>query len=1191
MNRRSVFFYTSALALFVCSSLSVNVQAQVFINEIVASNIQGLQDEDGDYPDWIELFNASDSTVNLSGYGISDDIEDPFKYLLPDFELVSGQYYVLFASDKDRGSQGEVLTEYWETVVRNGDSTRYLIPQSAVSNEWVNKNFDDSGWSDGTFGLGYGDGDDATVVDNGTLSVFSRTTFTIDDISSVQGLMFHVSFDDGYVAYLNGVEISRSNMTGTAPISYNASASDLVEEAALIIGAELTGIDIEDFKDELVDGENVLAIQVHNISTGSSDLSLIPFLSVSRETNPAGSRGIASEINLINSVDSYPHTNFKLSSAGETLVLTNPDSMLIDEITYPELKMDESYGRSIENDSTWYIFTSVTPAAENAATGFISRLPKPEFNIEGGVFSDPIELSLSDTSIGDIVYFTIDGTEPTTGSLKFGKDSRTVGETFSLKFKTIQSGMLSSEVVTNTYVIGASHSLPVVSVSTAPDNLWSDETGIYVVGTNGISGNCTGPSNFNQDWEIPINIELFETDGTIGFNSRAGAKIFGGCSRTQPQKSLSIFFRGEYGNPELDYRIFEEKDIDKFQGFVLRNSGNDFNNTHFRDALMTTLVEDTEVDYQAYRPAVVYLNGEYWGIHNIREKVNEHFVAANSNGKADDVDLVGPRSEQLIHGSNQNYLEFLSAIGAANMNDPEQYQTVEDMIDIDNYIDYQAVQIYFANTDWPGNNIKYWRNSLTNTGWRWILYDTDFGFNFIGTSNHNTIAFATNPNCNCGWPNPSWSTYTLRQFLESDIFTQKFVNRLAGLMNTVFDEDKINATIDSLSQVIAPEMALHKDRWGGDVTGWEGNIGALRNFANARNGFMESHIQSEFDLSLVRNLSVHVSNSAHGDVKVNRIVPVSYPWVGRYFSGMPIEVTAIPKPGYEFTGWSGSSTSQEHKIFLNAGDAATANFQIALSENSTIVVNEIMYNSSDESNSGDWVELFNAAGYDIDLSGWTVKDDDDTHEYIFPEGSELKSGEYLVVVEDFADFNSVYENVSPLYGELGFKLSGSSDKVRIYNHEAMLIDSLEYSDEEPWPLEADGMGYSLELVNSYIDNTSSENWRASNSIGGSPAAENSVSVANEEESEETPSEIVLDQNYPNPFNPSTNIRFQLPEQSKVRLAIFDMLGREVSVLDQGIRPAGTYTLSWNASRQASGLYFYRLEVGEEVYTKKMLLIK
>lgn len=1190
MKIRSVFFYTSVAALFVCSSLSVNAQAQLFINEIVASNTQGLQDEDGDYPDWIEIYNSSDSVINLLGYGISDDIEDPFKYVLPDFELAANQYYVVFASDKDRGSEGEVLTEYWETVIRNGDSTRYLVPQSAVSSEWVNLEFDDTGWSDGTFGLGYGDGDDATVVDNGTLSIFSRTTFTIDDISALKSLMFHISYDDGYVAYLNGVEISRSNMTGAAPISYNTEASDLVGEASLIIGAELPGIDINDYKDELVEGENVLAIQIHNISTGSSDLSLIPFLSVSRASNPAGSRGIANEINLINTVDSYPHTNFKLSSAGETIVLTHPDSIQADEVTYPALKMDESYGRSIDDDSTWYIFTTLTPAAENAPNGFISRLPAPEFNLEAGLYSESIELSLADTNIGDIVYFTVDGTEPTIASPIFGKESRPVAETSALRFRTIQSGKLPSDVITKTYIIGTDHSLPVVSVSTAPDNLWSDESGIYVVGTNGISGNCTGPSNFNQDWEIPVNVELIETDGTIGFNSRAGAKIFGGCSRTQPQKSLSIFFRGEYGNPELDYKLFEEKNIDKFQGFVLRNSGNDFNNTHFRDALMTTLVEDTEVDYQAYRPAVVYLNGEYWGIHNIREKVNEHFIAANSNGNADDIDLLGPGGGNIIHGSNQNYQEFLSALGAANMNDSEQYQAVEDMIDIDNYIDYQAAQIYFANTDWPGNNIKYWRNSLTNSGWRWILYDTDFGFNFIGTSSHNTIAFATNPNCNCGWPNPSWSTYTLRQFFESDIFTQKFVNRLAGLMNTVFDEDKVNATIDSLSQVIAPEMSLHKDRWGGSVIGWEGSVNSLRNFASERTGFMESFIQSEFDLSIVRNLSVNVSSVDHGNVKVNRVVPGSYPWVGRYFSGMPIELTAIPKQGFEFTGWSGFTTSKEHKIFINAGNTATANFALASSESNTIVVNEIMYNSSDESNSGDWVELYNAAGYDIDIGGWTLKDDDDAHEFVFPEDTELKAGAYLVVVESFDDFNTVYDNISSLHGELGFKLSGSSDQVRIYNNEGTIIDSLEYSDEAPWSIEADGLGYSLELINYDMDNENAESWKASNSIGGTPAATNSVLVANEE-IDEVPSEILLNQNYPNPFNPTTKIGFQLPEQSKIRLTIYDMLGREVSVLAQGIRPAGVYSLSWNASQQASGLYFYRLEVGKEVFTKKMLLIK
>ena len=855
---------------------------------------------------------------------------------------------------------------------------------------------------------------------------------------------------------------------------------------------------------------------------------------------------------------------------------------------------DESFGRAADSVTSWVIFTQPTPGAANTTPGYTARLPEPVLSLPGGFYDGPVELSLADSTLGDVVYFTADGSDPTTSSPRFADiNPRGVVSTFTLKLRSIQAGKLPSKIVTETYFIGAEHYLPVVTVSTHPDNLWSDESGIYVRGTNGIEGNCEGPVNWNQDWEIPIHIELYEKDGSKAFSSGAGAKIFGGCSRQNPAKSLSIYFRGEYGNAELNYKLFEEKEIDRFQGFVLRNSGNDFstqNGTMIRDGVMKTLVEDADLEYQAFRPAVVYLNGEYWGIHNIREKINEHFVESNSDADSDNIDLLEREADE-IHGSNENYLEFLDALGAADMNDPEQYLAVENRIDIDNYIDYMAAEIYYANDDWPGNNIKFWRNRLTNGKWRWIIYDTDFGFNLYGyNANQNTFDLTLNPN-GPDWPNPPWSTYVFRRMVTSDVFVQKFVNRMADLMNTVFLPGYAGSVVDSLAGIIVGEIPQHQERWGVSVLGWENAVESLRTFANDRPANMVNFMRNQFGLGLPRVIEVDVSDSAFGDVQVNRVLPKSYPWSGKYYSGLEVEVTAIPKPGYEFTGWSGDYESTQHKIMVSPGSIITANFALASGETSTIVINEIMYNASETNDSGDWIELYNSAGYTIDLSGWILKDEDDTHEYIFPNGTEIPANSYLVVADDLVNFNSVYEEVSPLLGELGFGLAGGSDQVRLYTAEGVLIDSLQYEDENPWPVGADGTGFTLELISADSDNSLPESWAVSVNAGGSPGSLNGVSTDMEDIEVDIPSEMVLHHNYPNPFNPVTVISYQLPVNSNVELKVFDMLGREVATLVEGRVEAGIHSVSWNASGNASGIYFYRLKAGGRVLTHRMTLIK
>jgi hypothetical protein len=354
---------------------------------------------------------------------------------------------------------------------------------------------------------------------------------------------------------------------------------------------------------------------------------------------------------------------------------------------------------------------------------------------------------------------------------------------------------------------------------------------------------------------------------------------------------------------------------------------------------------------------------------------------------------------------------------------------------------------------------------------------------------------------------------------------------------------------------------------------------------------MFQHMQNWLGLSDLSSLSVDISNQKYGSVVVNRAELEHYPWSGQYFEDYQIPVTAVPNDGYLFTGWSGDITSEDSLIYVDPGASVTANFAPATGVTSTVVINEIMYNPPESPDTEDWVELYNTTGAAIDLSGWILKDEEDDHAFTIPQGTEIDGVSFLVISRDLDAFNETYSNVDPLLGNMDFGLAGGNDQVRLFDDSEVLIDIVSYDDESPWPAGADGTGSTLELINPGLDNGAASSWKASETNLGTPGQPNSVLTSNERIDELIPTSTQLLQNYPNPFNPVTTISFDLPVQSRIRLTVFDMLGREVSVLDQGIRSAGTHSVSWDASNQASGMYLYHLEIGDEVHVKKMLLIK
>jgi hypothetical protein len=1133
----------------------------ILINEIMSSNSSTVYDEDGDTPDWIELFNGGNETINLYGYGISDDITDLFKWTLPDFNIPANGHLLIFASDKDRSGQGQ-----WETIIDWGDDWNYYLPQSQLPETWITLGYNDSGWSDGMSGFGYGDNDDATIVAQ-TMSVYARKTFSTSQLPAILDAILHVDYDDAFVAYLNGQEIARANIgtPGSFP-AFNEPSLE-VTEPVICYGGTPAGYPINP---SLLSDINILAIEVHNFDIGSSDLSLIPFFSVLLENAPPNPNGTPPLLQLD---DPGMHTNFKISAAGETIYLTNPSNILIDSLQTGDLPINVSIGRQPDGSDNWCYFNEPSPGQVNSGECWPGITDAVQFSLPGGFYSSVIQLQLNTDDPGDIIYYTLDGTEP---GLASGIYTNTLYITVTTVVRAIawHSGYLPGRSVTNTYLINVEHDLPVFSISTAPENLFDPVIGIY------------HDNNVWEDWERPVHVEFWDTDDSSGFSIDAGVKIFGGWTRTLPQKSLAIYARESYGYGEVDYPLFPDLPFEKYETFVLRNSGNDWQNTMFRDGLMTGLVAGDGIDIQAFRPSVVYINGQYWGIHNIREKLNDRYVDMHYGIDPDTLDLL-ENQQWPLNGDAIHYNQMISFITDHPMSDPDNYEYIKTQMDIENFITYEVSQIYFGNTDWPGNNIKYWRPRIQGGKWKWMLYDTDFGFGLVNDYTHNTLAFATDP-AGPDWPNPPWSTFLLRQLLTNDEFRIDFINRYADLLNSSFRSNVIIEQIDQKRAAIQDEMPNQCARWGGNTWQWLANVQVLQTFASQRKSHAQNHVIQHFDLVSDSQVTLDVFPESAGNIKISTLTLDDFPWSGEYFNGIPVEITATANPGYRFIRWEGSYFSDTNSITLifTGNKDLTAVFEAYTPVE--LVINEINYNSAATFDPGDWIELYNPNAYEVDLTLWAFKDEEDSHSYSFEPETMIGSNGFLVLCADTLSFNSLFPNVLKYTGNIDFGLNGGGELIRLYDFSGLLIDSVRYDDAKPWPEEADGNGPTLELLDPGFDNALPESWTASGQ-NGTPGNPNGIYIMIRDHEKEDPVVFIV----PNPFTADTKFLLVSGMEQEATIEIFNYSGLRVMAFSDINLACGTHQVTWDGKNAfghslPAGIYICKVSSKKQSIIRKVI---
>ncbi len=616
------------------------------------------------------------------------------------------------------------------------------------------------------------------------------------------------------------------------------------------------------------------------------------------------------------------HTNFGLSASGESLYLSDASGVVIDHVDFDEQFSDISFGRNPADSNQWLYCATPTPGKINITTMAIEQSSRAEYSVPAGRLSSSTTLNLTGTNI----VYTLDGSEPNHNSPVYSQ-SLNIDKTMIVKTKTYHDGYLPGKSYASTYFLNEHEfTLPVVSLSFTPDYFYDDTIGIHVRGVNGTEGNCGSMANWNQNWERAAYFEYFDENGIKQISQPVGVKLAGGCTRGRDQKSLSIYARSKYGNNDFDYAFFKQKPyILSYKSVLLRNSGNDQDQTLLRDAFLQALVnESMDIEYQSYQPTIVYFNGEYRGIMNIREKVDEDYFLSNYGIRSDEVDFLEgvlwsdfDNSYVAVRGSSSEYWEIINFISSNSLVNDDNYNWVVSQFDLQEYINYMTIQIYIANRDWPGNNLKFWKKSVDGK-WRWILFDTDYGFGFRLDENgykHETFDFATQTD-GSSHPNPPWSTLLFRKLLENENFKKQFLSTFITHMYSSFTPEWCNYILDSLSNIIDYEISYNQAKYGRTKQQWQQYLNTLKIYAVNRHSFMPGYVKSFFNIT-ADEVEITVLNPtvSMGKVKVNEALIQSYPFTMKTYQDLPITIEAVPEEGCEFKYWkSGDEKYSENPV-------------------------------------------------------------------------------------------------------------------------------------------------------------------------------------------------------------------------------------------------------------------------------------
>jgi hypothetical protein len=866
--------------------------AQVLLNEGCNKNAFVELDENGDAPDWIELYNNSSSPVNLANWKLSDQLNGIDAWVFPNVNLTAQSFLRVFCSGKDRYAS---------------------FPFISTNNT---ANFNPTiGWNTHPFVQNFiWDGSSNIIIN---VCSYNSTGYTENSVfyqSATPFVSSVGSFIDGSPAAcsnnLGQTYSQRPNLKLNNAVIGNGTITNNTTDYPAPYGNWYWGA-----RHQFL----ILASELQAAGLNAGPISSLAFQVASTNGEFYDYIDIALNHTTLTSLDAsfIPlqgqqfHTNFKLSGTGESVYLFNASNQLQDQLEISSPQIDVSIGR-FPNGSSNLTWINPSPGASNNGSQLFSdTLPRPQISLASGIYNGMQSLQISTNipnTVGKLVY-TINGQDPTFNSATYvGPISVSSNQVLRAKvFPLNNNTLLPSEQAVATYLFGVSHTTPILLVNTPNENLFG-ATGIF--------------DNWWSDWVKPAYAVLLDTGQThpILHQTKTALRMDGGAggSRSHPQHSFRLSFtHGAFGDKPISFPLLPDRpNRTLYSDIYLRNGSNQYLNLPYKDACQVRMMSEGSSNYySSYRPVSVYINGAYFGLYELREKYNQEFFEQHDNATRDSIELLSLSYWynlilRAVEGDVDHFWSDYSNFNALDPSSPTYWQDADQYFDLKHYTDYIVAESWMGNVDWPGNNIKIYRSDACQKRWRFALIDLELSMQPNGWTNctDNHIAYMMGQSED----NPYINIW--KQSIQNLTYRNYFINRFADQMNTSYRQEKLLATEQGFYESMLPEMPQQFARWGdpnniaGQMATFEENHQIFQDQLMCRSTFVFNQLLSQFNLTKKVQINLEVYPEMAGEIHLNTIQPTSYPWAGTYFDGVPIQMQPVAKPGYIFSHWLPNSS-------------------------------------------------------------------------------------------------------------------------------------------------------------------------------------------------------------------------------------------------------------------------------------------
>ncbi len=952
---------------------------KVLINEVCAKNTS-IASKDGKFYDFIELYNPTGNDIDISGYGLSDNAENPFKFQFPDGSILrAGSRNVVYLDSKEFKLDGEYTGSFG--ISTDGETISLSSPDGNIIDQISFGNLDaDTSYGRRTDGadtfavLSMSPGRENNssqmikkVVEAPKLhaeSGFYENDFDLN-ISAAAGTKIYYTLDSSTPTtsskeYTGSLSISKKHndnnqnqqqnnnsnewtFTDNKGNQVTAYGSDIINDSSDRTcngGKAFSGHSIINNTDQInsaLTGENKSftfeAIVRPNSTEGNNVFLSKGDLQICLKTfyNGAGLEFFIFQDGWQSVVCDFPqnwvgnwHQIAGVYDKGKISIYIDGQLMNTTTVSNNVAQGNQPIGVGIDTETGRKF-----DGAISVARVYSRALSGDE--LLGQMSASP-RISSGDSSV--LVW--VDYSDNNFTSRKSNEQQNTNNNNNSngepttriVRAIAVDNEGNVSEPVCGVYFMGLKgtksyyQNMKVISIVTDSSNLYDPQNGIF-----------TNYDNSGREWERPANLQLFD-GGNYSYEQNVGIRVHGGYTRRFDQKSLSVYARSDYGASKFKYDLFsgnviseaKEKPIKEFDSFLLRNAGNDNGSTRFRDKLNQTLVSDRNFLTQGMEPCVVFINGKFYGHMEITEKVSEDYIDSHLDVGKKNVVII--KNQQLKEGTEEDLRDFHNLwnwVKSVDFRNDNAYEELKTKVDVDCFADYMSANIYFGNKDWGGNNVCMWKsskiddeNQYMDGRWRFSMFDTEYSANMYGhiPADSNTFNQLMEDN--------SFIAELFKRLIQNDRFKKKFELAFMETAGYNFSNDRVNALIDKYSseyREVASDTVKHF--YGRD--NFSGEVNTVREFFSNRYTNIVNAMRSTLNLS-GRNNQLTVNNSSEkGSMKVGTIL-TDGSFSCRYFSDYPIRLKAYPKEGYEVVGWklSNGKTLTENPVEVTLNDSLTA---------------------------------------------------------------------------------------------------------------------------------------------------------------------------------------------------------------------------------------------------------------------------